>query len=232
MKQKVYFIGLGDEPNVKNSISISIKVKGKFTDYSKFDLEGSLDTFKEAIRLINVHIMHFEDELNAIEERECEQREREQKETPRQLDMLKKGCELIINHDMSNQLEPTIDAFASEDLKHFDHMAYLDEESNLISEPTDYEKLKKIMANCPELIFDNRGYQYLPKEILKKYATECNVVKEIIERRLDQKGSIEFNNFKPRKDGTFALRFQGRYDNSFFGVYYTDLEDFKTKEEQ
>ena len=85
-----------------------------------------------------------------------------------------------------------------------------------------YDRLNQLKEQNPELIFDNDGYQYLPLETREKHKeqilTECGYQ------------SVNFKNFKPRKDGSFAVRFDAMWDKTFKGVIYVSLEDFKNKE--
>jgi len=87
-----------------------------------------------------------------------------------------------------------------------------------------YNRLKEIQTKYPTLTFDNDGYEYIfkEKEKLKDVVSEIeSILKEEIE------GFVRFDNFKPRKDGSFAVRCQYKWDSSFIGVGYFGIEEFK-----
>lgn len=91
-----------------------------------------------------------------------------------------------------------------------------------------YDRLNQLKEQNPELIFDNDGYQYLPLETREKHKEQIKEIEQI----LTECGykSVTFKNFKPRKDGSFAVRFDAMWDNTFKGVIYVSLEDFKNAE--
>lgn len=67
-----------------------------------------------------------------------------------------------------------------------------------------YERLKEIQAQYPELTFDNIGYQYLSREVQESHAEIIQEVESIL--RGEIKNFVKFFNFKPRKDGSIAVR--------------------------
>lgn len=96
-----------------------------------------------------------------------------------------------------------------------------------------YNRLKEIQKTYPKLTFDNNGYEYIRKE-LNEHKDVVEEISEILRNTI--KGFVEFNNFKPRKNGSFSVRCQynwGAHDNSrsFVGVGYFEIEQFKDFEE-
>jgi len=90
-----------------------------------------------------------------------------------------------------------------------------------------FNRLKEIQEEFPELTFFNEGYQYLKKEIQESHKDQIAEISEILKELVD--GFTEFNNFKPRKDGTIVVRLQYHWDAMFVGVgYFTfgELEYF------
>ena len=87
------------------------------------------------------------------------------------------------------------------------------------------QKLIEFKDNFPELTFDNNGYEYLSPEIRDKYKNEITEISEIM-KSIDS-GFLEFNNFKPREDGSFSIRYQGIYDRQtyFKGVCYLNINE-------
>lgn len=90
---------------------------------------------------------------------------------------------------------------------------------------TVFEKLTEIKNNFPSLTFDNNGYQYIKPEIREQHKEQIKEIEEILNSEFV--GIVKFNNFKPRKDGSFSIRCQCKYDESFTGVVYLNKEDFK-----
>lgn len=89
-----------------------------------------------------------------------------------------------------------------------------------------FEKITEIKNNYPELTFNNEGYQYLSNEVKGKYNEQIEGVKNLIKSVFPY--ITEFNNFKPKHDGTFSIRCQGYYDEVtyFQGVYYFNESNF------
>ena len=90
-----------------------------------------------------------------------------------------------------------------------------------------FTKLTKIMESNPDLIFDNDGYENLSPKVVEANKDAIQSIKAILKGCV--KGFVSFQNFKPREDGSTAVRYQVRYNDegSFTGVAYTDLEQFK-----
>jgi hypothetical protein len=88
-----------------------------------------------------------------------------------------------------------------------------------------YDRLIELKNQFPELTFDNDGYEYLRKEVQEKHKEQIEEVSQILKETIE--GFTSFNNFKPRKDGSFLVRCQHNWDESFVGVGYFGVELFK-----
>ena len=88
-----------------------------------------------------------------------------------------------------------------------------------------YEELSQVMKDYPDLVFNNDGYQQLSDEVIEANQKGFDRVTELLKQSVA--GFVRFQNFKPRKDGTFAVRCQTKWDSSFIGVSYFPLDDFK-----
>jgi hypothetical protein len=86
------------------------------------------------------------------------------------------------------------------------------------------DALTKILETNPDLVFDNDGYENLSPKIVEANKDAIKSVEAILEQCIW--GFVSFQNFKPRKDGSIAARYQVRYNDegSFVGVTYTDLK--------
>lgn len=89
-----------------------------------------------------------------------------------------------------------------------------------------YDRLTQIMSENPDLIFNNGGYEYLSKEVIAANKDAITEIEKIMRQCV--KDFVYFNNFKPRKDGSYAVRCQIYYndDRSFIGVAYISLDKF------
>lgn len=83
--------------------------------------------------------------------------------------------------------------------------------------------LSDIKKECPELTFDNSGYEYLPKDIRDKYSVQIAEIESILKEVIE--GFVSFSNFKPRKDESVDVRVQYKWDEYFTGVGYFPLAD-------
>ena len=88
-----------------------------------------------------------------------------------------------------------------------------------------YDRLIELKNQFPELTFDNDGYEYLSKETQESHKEQIEEIKQILKETIE--GFSSFNNFKPRENGSFAVRCQYNYDRSFIGVGYFGIELFK-----
>lgn len=86
------------------------------------------------------------------------------------------------------------------------------------------EKLTEIKSNFPQLTFQNEGYEYLSKEIKENHKKEITEIESILKKEIN--GFCEFNNFIENKDGSFSVRCQYYWDNSFKGVGYFNINEF------
>lgn len=88
-----------------------------------------------------------------------------------------------------------------------------------------YNKLIEFQQKYPELTFQNNGYEYLSTDVKKRYAEQIKEISELLKQCIE--GFVEFNNFKLRKNGSFAVRVQYQWSPAFTGVGYFNIEDFK-----
>lgn len=88
-----------------------------------------------------------------------------------------------------------------------------------------YYKLLLFQKKYPELTFNNQGYQYLKPKIKEVYKKQIEEISDILRKSI--KGFSRFDNFKPRENGTFAIRCQYYWDASFCGVGYFNINEFK-----
>ena len=86
------------------------------------------------------------------------------------------------------------------------------------------KKIIEIQSNFPKLTFQNEGYQYLSKEIKENHKKEIAEIESILKEEIF--GFSEFNNFKINKDGSFSVRCQYYWNNSFKGVGYFNINEF------
>ena len=89
------------------------------------------------------------------------------------------------------------------------------------------DRLIELKKDYPALTFQNEGYKYLSKEVKEKYKDQIDEISEIM-KKLDPRFT-EFNNFKDRNDGSFAIRYQAYYDSShsFIGVVYLNINEIE-----
>lgn len=88
-----------------------------------------------------------------------------------------------------------------------------------------FEELNKLREEYPELTFNNHGYENIPKDVRARNQEGQDAIEALLKKSVS--GFVSFQNFKPRKDGSFAIRCQTKWDESFVGVYYFPLVDFK-----
>ena len=91
-----------------------------------------------------------------------------------------------------------------------------------------YKRLMEIKDEVPELIYQNDGYQYLSPGIRETHKDKIKEIEEILKPHIPR--LRRFDNFKLRKDGTFAIRCQYGWDEKFTGVGYFEADHFTNKE--
>jgi hypothetical protein len=92
-----------------------------------------------------------------------------------------------------------------------------------------FEALSEMADLNPELVFNNNGYERLSHEVVERNKEAITEIEKILKECVS--GFVSFQNFKPRKDGTMAVRCQTRWSDWFIGVSYFPLEDFKPSSE-
>lgn len=88
-----------------------------------------------------------------------------------------------------------------------------------------YEELNKLREQYPELTFDNEGYENIPDDVRERNIEGNQKIEELLNKSVH--AFVKFQNFKPRKDGSFAIRCQTMWSDFFQGVSYFPLENFK-----
>ena len=95
---------------------------------------------------------------------------------------------------------------------------------------SNYDKLVAFQKDYPELTLDNRGYEKLSKDIQERNKEAIKEISAFLTETIE--GFRIFNNFKPRKDGSFDVRVQHAWDEKFTGVGYFPFTDFKKYEDE
>lgn len=88
-----------------------------------------------------------------------------------------------------------------------------------------FEQLEALRRAYPALTFNNEGYEEIPRAVKEAHAEAIQAVEAILKEAVAD--FVSFQNFRPRKDGTIAVRCQTRWSPHFTGVTYLPLEDFK-----
>lgn len=94
------------------------------------------------------------------------------------------------------------------------------------------EKLEEYAEKYPALIFNNKGYEYLRKEIQNEYKEQIKEIEELLKKCVA--GFSKFNNFLYNKDNKLFVRYQSDWNaevehqtrGSFIGVNYRQVSDF------
>jgi hypothetical protein len=94
------------------------------------------------------------------------------------------------------------------------------------------KELIRIKENNPQLIFDNNGYEYLSPKVREENKEAIEEVSNLLKESLN--GFSRFDNFKPRKDGSFSVRCQYNYNHGekglpFYGVGYFGINEFENE---
>lgn len=82
-------------------------------------------------------------------------------------------------------------------------------------------RLIELQHLYPYLTFNNDGYEYLSLEIRNNHKEQISEISSLM-KEIDP-AYVEFFNFKPRKNGSFAIRYNCYYDERFIGVNYLDI---------
>ena len=88
-----------------------------------------------------------------------------------------------------------------------------------------YNKLMEIKDQFPELTFNNDGYEYISPSIREAHKEQIKQIEDLLRPVIPT--LRRFDNFKPRKDGSFAIRCQYGWSESFTGVGYFEKADFE-----
>jgi hypothetical protein len=93
-----------------------------------------------------------------------------------------------------------------------------------------YNRLKELKDRFPQLTFDNDGYEYISSDVKESHREQIEEIESILRETVA--GFYRFDNFKPRKDGSFAIRLHYNYNHGedglpFDGVGYFDIKEFK-----
>lgn len=91
-----------------------------------------------------------------------------------------------------------------------------------------YDRLVQIQKEHPELTLDNNGYEYLPRDVKERHKDVIEELEDLLGKSVE--GFTEFNNFKPRTNGSIDVRVQYHWDSRFIGVGYFPLSEFKRLE--
>ena len=88
-----------------------------------------------------------------------------------------------------------------------------------------YYKLILLQKKYPKLTFDNNGYEYLDSSIKESHKEIIVEIENILNYSINR--FVKFNNFKPRKDGSFDIRCQYMWNEHFTGVGYFKIKELK-----
>lgn len=86
-------------------------------------------------------------------------------------------------------------------------------------------QIESFIKDYPELTLDSKGYEELSSSIVHSHKHVIDKLESIL--RSGSPDFVRFQNFKPRKDGSVAVRCQVRYSPYFTGVVYYELSDFE-----
>ena len=95
----------------------------------------------------------------------------------------------------------------------------------MMTEINFYEELNKLREEYPALTFNNEGFQNIPNDVREANIEGQNKIEELLQKSV--KDFVRFQNFKPRKDGSFDIRCQTKWAPWFTGVSYFPLENFQ-----
>jgi hypothetical protein len=88
------------------------------------------------------------------------------------------------------------------------------------------ERLAEYIAAHPGLVFQNDGYQEMPRDLADELRPQITEVEALVKPLVW--GFVRFQNFKRRENGDLVLRCQVYYDDArtFVGVSYIKVEAF------
>ena len=89
-----------------------------------------------------------------------------------------------------------------------------------------FKELDQLRKQYPELTFNNDGYEDIPRDVRARNQDGQDAIEKLLKEAV--LGFVKFQNFKPREDGSFAVRCQTKWSPYFTGVTYFHLEDFKS----
>ena len=92
---------------------------------------------------------------------------------------------------------------------------------------SNYKKLIDFQKNYPELTLNNKGYEKISLDIREKYKDQIKEISEILIKEGLKDAS--FDNFKIMITNDICIRCQYFWDETFKGVGYFNIEDFKKK---
>lgn len=87
-----------------------------------------------------------------------------------------------------------------------------------------FEELDALRLAYPDLTYNNHGFDNIPKNVREANAEGQEKIEAILKETV--RDFVKFQNFKPRKDGSFAVRCQTKWSPYFTGVSYFPLENF------
>jgi len=87
-----------------------------------------------------------------------------------------------------------------------------------------FEELEALRLAYPDLTRNTHGYENIDPDVFAANAEGVAKIEALLKQAVS--GFVRFQNFKPRKDGTFAIRCQTRWAAHFTGVSYFPMENF------
>lgn len=90
--------------------------------------------------------------------------------------------------------------------------------------------LEELRLKYPELTYANNGYDNIPNDVRARNQEGQDAIEAVLKEAVVD--FVRFQNFQPKKDGSFSVRCQTRWSEAFTGVSYFPLEDFKEQENE
>lgn len=90
-----------------------------------------------------------------------------------------------------------------------------------------YKELDDLRVKYPDLTYQSTGYDNIPKDVREANKDGQEAITKLLKESVS--GFVSFQNFKEKRDGSFAIRCQTVWstDPHFIGVSYFNLDDFK-----